>query len=961
MANKDLQNQLNQLERSLNNSKVNTDAFRKAINEAGDDTEKLTQLVDRMVNALNEVDDTATSLATQLDAIGKEFDQQLSSLNRTKGAFRKIINAADELRNDEQGITDLTKSQVIKLQEKLVKNKAVLKSQKDSLKADIQSGKLSDDKKEEAEALLATTMDESKALENTQKKARERLELEGKINKQMGVAGALIGGAGTLMERLGMSSGIFQESVQDAMNDMRELSKATADSNSFMNKLSVAGTGFKRILQGLGDAMADPTSIGKLLLDTMIKINEQSVEIRRLTGQMGASFDTSAGSAASMVDGMEVVAELTKQTGLSAQNAFSKENIVGAANLKVEMGLASEQAGSLAIMAETSTQNVNELTDSVVGTTNEFNGANRTALAHGVILRDVADASEGIRASFAGNVDELTKGAAAARRLGMNIGELDQIASSLLDFESSIGNELEAQLLTGKNINLGKARELALNNDLAGLGEELFKNSASLAEFGKMNRIQQEAQAKAVGMTRDQLAKVAYQRAVNLQLSDEEIKNATGIEAADMRRAKAVDNFQKSLEKIAAALAPVMERIADVLSMPFVPQLVLGGVAAGKLLSKVKGIAQGMLSFGSSIMKAVKNFDILNAKQTIFGKMYKGGQFMKGGGQAKAGGQRAGGLFSKVLGKGNKKASDTAKSAADKVSDASKSTKGVKPGAGEGIKGFLKGLGDGLASIGKQIGDVVKGALALGVAGLALGGSFALALKMVKDVDPVQMLAFAGSLSMLGLTLALLGKVGGQIIQGALAMGILGLSLIPAAYGFSLLKDVDPGQMFAFAGALTLLGLAAAGLGFLSPFIAAGAVAIALLGASLLPVAFAFNVLADSPIESIITKLSGLATITPQLYLLGGALMSIAAGLGAIAISGIAAIPALAALGTLAVLSTPLLALGGLFGDDNDGEDNSEMITILKEIRDQVKQGGDVYLDGNKVGEALVLGSYISS
>ena len=87
----------------------------------------------------------------------------------------------------------------------------------------------------------------------------------------------------------------------------------------------------------------------------------------------------------------------------------------------------------------------------------------------------------------------------------MELGDLDGIASSLLDFESSIGNELEAQLLTGKNINLAKARELALSNDLKGLGQELFENSASLAEFGKMNRIQQEAQAKALGMTRDQL------------------------------------------------------------------------------------------------------------------------------------------------------------------------------------------------------------------------------------------------------------------------------------------------------------------------------------------------------------------------------------------------------------------------------------------------------------------------
>ena len=81
----------------------------------------------------------------------------------------------------------------------------------------------------------------------------------------------------------------------------------------------------------------------------------------------------------------------------------------------------------------------------------------------------------------------------------------------------------------------------------------------------------------------------------------------------------------------------------------------------------------------------------------------------------------------------------------DKSKDLTKNTKGMDPKKGEGIKGFLKGLGDGLASIGKKFSDVVKGAAAIGIAGLALGGSFALALMMVKDVDPAKMIAFSGS------------------------------------------------------------------------------------------------------------------------------------------------------------------------------------------------------------------------
>ena len=711
---------------------------------------------------------------------------------------------------------------------------------------------------------------------------------------------------------------------------------------------------------------------------------------------------------------------------MNAQNMFSKETLQGAANLKVEMGLAANEAGNLAILAQTSGTSVSDLTDSIVDTTSEFNASNRSAVSQGQILRDVGNVSDGIRASFAGNTEALVKGAAAARRLGMEIGELDNIASSLLDFESSIEAELEAQLLTGKNINMAKARELALSNDLAGLGEELMKNSSDIHEFGKMNRIQQEAQAKALGMSRDQLAKVAYNRALELGMTEDQAAAAANVNAEDMKRITAQENFAKAIEKITTAISPILNIIADILSMPMVPYLLMGAVAAKKLGGSVLGAVQGIGGLVGGIKNVGGGFKDAMKAAGGFGKFIQnklmgnkiGGQFLKGGGRA-AKGARAGifgkgGMFEKVggafkKGKIGDKAADSIKGTADK-------TKSVKPEQGGGIKQFLKGLGDGLASIGKQFGNVIKGSIALGIAGLALGGSFALALKMVEGVEPATMLAFATSLGILGGSLALMGKLGGDVIKGALAMGILSISLIPAALAFSLLEGVSAGSMFAFAGALTLLGLASAGLGYLFPFIASGAaalgllglalipaaygfsliqgldmdtilsfaagigilgstaallglvaplviygsVAIAALGAAMIPLSYGFAALGNTPLESIIEKLQGLAAVAPQLMLVGLGLMSIAAGLGMIAVAGIAAIPALTALSAFALVAAPLAALAGLFGEGETEEDGSmaEISAKLDTLISVVQEGGNVYLDGNKVGETQVIGSY---
>jgi hypothetical protein len=80
------------------------------------------------------------------------------------------------------------------------------------------------------------------------------------------------------------------------------------------------------------------------------------------------------------------------------------------------------------------------------------------------------------------------------------------IGKSMLDFESSIANELEAELLTGGEINNEKARALALMGDTEGLAKEVAA-SGVLAKFeASKNVLQQEALAKAYGMSKEEMA-----------------------------------------------------------------------------------------------------------------------------------------------------------------------------------------------------------------------------------------------------------------------------------------------------------------------------------------------------------------------------------------------------------------------------------------------------------------------
>lgn len=141
----------------------------------------------------------------------------------------------------------------------------------------------------------------------------------------------------------------------------------------------------------------------------------------------------------------------------------------------------------------------------VTEVTQELNGQNGIQLNIKEIQEGIGKISNANALSAKNNTKELTHQVFQAKLLGLEQSKVNDIAGGLLDFESSIQAEMEAELLTGKQLNLEKARTAALNNDMATVAAELAKQGVSAAEFGDMNRIQQEAVAKAMGMSRDEM------------------------------------------------------------------------------------------------------------------------------------------------------------------------------------------------------------------------------------------------------------------------------------------------------------------------------------------------------------------------------------------------------------------------------------------------------------------------
>ena len=611
-----LQNQFDELIKKLAKLGASTreiDSMKKAFQNAGDSTEQARAELTRMNKELQALEMQAASAtlpfsdltqilaqnAAELQSTGKFISQVGSSFNAVRDIGRDLLN-------DSIGVTDLNRQQLrSKLETLKVQQQALIASQEEAKQEMARLNAAIAARKAEGKAMTQTQKDQQRQLQaiidyNAQQdaglngiisKTQERLLLEDKIEKKMGVTGALVEGTGALMERLGMRSGIFHTAMEQAAQEMRDMARAASEGTANFTRLQIISKGLSTLFQGFSAALFSLEGAGVAIAQAFLDINKTATETVQLTGQNAVFTQGLNSRLATSQQYLETINELTKQTGMNAQNIFSNEVLQGAAELQNTLGLAANEAGGLAMIAQTTSGDIDGVTDAVIDQVSAFNKANRSAVSQGQVLRDVATAADGIKASFAGMPGQITKAAATARRLGMELSDLDGIASSLLDFESSIESELEAQLLTGRQMNMAKARELALNNDLAGVGKEIFKNSASLVQFGKMNRIQQEAQAKALGLTRDQLGKIAYQRAIEAGMTSEQAAAAAGVNKEEMERIAIQEKIQMLLGKLAQAFTPILEAlvpIVDMLASVIAPVAGFVGYLAQGLASLIK-------------------------------------------------------------------------------------------------------------------------------------------------------------------------------------------------------------------------------------------------------------------------------------------------------------------------------------------------------------------------------------
>ncbi len=592
---KDLEKRLLQMGRSA-------DIFADAINKANGNATIIARELRAMEGYVNNLTASTNqfnvSLNDSLDlakAIVDELKKQEGPIVRAKKAMSGLVSIGQQLVDEERELNAISEKRLkdlateastklknfqieakniagnLTIQDKILDNeKKLFKISQLTNQTQINANKKLKEKLEDELNILNGYQQQDKAYRAIQQHAEKRYKLEQATTKTFGLTGVALSAASNIASRFGMSH--VQEQLDDINNKLREDMRKEIEANSgkalnFGRRFAYAAKGAAQVGIALLKGMKDPLYIMTKIFNAFLDVNKAAVDYQRLSGINATNQAALNSRLATSVDYLATAAELTKQLGMSATSVFSNDDIAAMAEAKNLLGLSAEQAGSLGIQSKLANKSIDGFQDSLLEGVSAGNQLNSSLVAPGVALQDVLNASEDITMSLGNNPEKLGQAATAARAFGLDLAKVNEIAGSLLQFEDSIGNELEAELMIGKQLNLEKAREYALTNDLEGLSKELAKNGATAAEFSKMNRLQQESLAKALGMSREQLGKSILAQTASKNATLEQRAAVMGVTKEQMQSMDIQERMSKSLEKLAQAFAPIFEALVPIVTV----------------------------------------------------------------------------------------------------------------------------------------------------------------------------------------------------------------------------------------------------------------------------------------------------------------------------------------------------------------------------------------------------------
>jgi hypothetical protein len=501
--------------------------------------------------------------------IGEEGKKRLQFIANQEKGLNKSKEILKELRDQETLGIKGAKESADKLSKQLMTRQKSLSTQKANLSS------------EERQYMLLK--DTSKVLSENQIYLEEQQKRQENINKGMGTFGRTITGVSGALSKMGLGEVGKNLGLEAASKKAQELSYELTDGG----KKALGTFGKMRVgVAAFGAALK--SALGPIAIISMIKnayekgeeaakrLSEENVQVARTLGVAQGKANELAGEARAVGGAMGITGGAATQSmtqiysSLKGTEKLSQSTLNTFMRLNVFAGMSAENLADIHRLSKLTGEDAGKVADAMARTAQETIRTQKVNVSTKEVMEGVGKISNVIKLNMGGSAEGLTKAFIQSKKLGMELNNIRGIADSLLNIEDSIAAEMEAELLTGQELNLEEARKKALAGDLVGVLEEVNKQGIDAARFEKMNTLQKEATAKALGMNVDQMADmlVGQKEAVseNQQLLDSQKQGVAAMQSSASvteRLAAAEEARANQFAKIFALIQPIVEAFKD--------------------------------------------------------------------------------------------------------------------------------------------------------------------------------------------------------------------------------------------------------------------------------------------------------------------------------------------------------------------------------------------------------------
>jgi len=380
---------------------------------------------------------------------------------------------------------------------------------------------------------------------------------------ELGLSEELTNENGKLLTGNAAASEIRKKGLTEALTQQSALTKGFSTMGTAITKsllplalISAAVKAISFFVGTIGEAQRRTVDLGRQFGVSSERAKAMKEELEAMNKSIGKSY---------VNVGRLIEAQTLLVKELDRGGKFNQDNLEAILLMTRRMGITEEVAAKIAARAEAFGYSSRENIDTILQMNNQLYNSGESTATFGQLMTAVSEASGQVAASFGFSNTAIARAVIGVRKLGLNLTQARNISENLLDFETSIGAELEAELFLGRDINLDRARALSMTGNIAGATGEVMKIMEGLTAEQRKSPIIMKALADVIGISVDELQDALQLQSDRARQAVEQRKNSKIFLREQAIGLKKISKLQEDLavqaKKVQAAEASGNEKI----------------------------------------------------------------------------------------------------------------------------------------------------------------------------------------------------------------------------------------------------------------------------------------------------------------------------------------------------------------------------------------------------------------